>query len=129
MSAIQTGTIKFSNVFQYDMFDITFDIEGIDLTGKTLLCQVKESPESVAILEFNEDDDSLTKTVVSSVKTTVTFYKDSQEMSLPPLFDVGQTIIPYYLTIVMFTDDSDIEDTLTIIEGTMEVIHQITLLP
>jgi hypothetical protein len=128
MSAIQTGTIAFTNVFQYDMFDNTFDIEGIDLTGKTLLCQVKESPDSAVALEFNEDDGSLTKTVVSSTKTTVTFYKDSQDMDIPPLFEKGSSSISYYLTIVMFTDDADIGDVQTIVEGSMEIVPQITLL-
>ena len=129
MSAIQTGTIAFTKVFQYDMFDNTFDIEGIDLTGKTLLCQVKETPDSAIALEFNEDDGSLTKTVVSSTKTTVIFYKDSQDMDILPLFEKGSSSISYYLTIVMFTADSDIEDVQTIVEGSMEIVPQITLLP
>jgi hypothetical protein len=129
MAAISPGNISFRKVFQYDLFDITFDIEGVDITGKTLLMQVRENPDAAVSLEFMESDGSLTKTVVSTTKTTVRLYKDSHDMTVEPLFQKGESSISYYLTIIMFTQDADIEDIITIAEGTMEVVDQITLVP
>lgn len=128
MSAIIPGIISFQNVYQLDMFDISFDIEGIDLTGKTLKCQVRENADSDVVLEFNEDDDSLIKTIVTTNKTTVTFYKDSVDMDIPVLSEAPAAIVYYQLTIIAFTDDSDIEDVETIVKGTMNILPQITIL-
>jgi hypothetical protein len=126
MAAIQPGVIRFNNVYQYDMFDVTFEITGINIGGKTLKCQVRESADTPVVLEFIESDGSLIKTVVSTTLTNVRFYKESEEMKLPPLSEPNMTPKYYQLTIIMYTDDSDVEDVVTIVTGTMNVIAPIT---
>jgi len=136
MAAIEVGILRFREVYQGDMLDVTIDIEGIDLTGKTLKMQVRKTPTSEAVLTFEEDDapssgglNSLTLTVNSITNSTVRFYKTAQEMAdITPLSYNVRPSKKYALTVVMFTDDDDIEDTQTIIEGDMEVIEQITLI-
>jgi hypothetical protein len=130
MSSIIPGIIHFNQVYQFDEFNESFELAGISLDGKRLTCQVREMPDTPVVLEFSEDDGSLTKTETDSgFITTVTLFKESDQMSLPPLFEFGQTSIKYNLTIIMYTDDSDIEDIQTIVKGDMEVVHQITKLP
>ena len=132
MAAIEVGILRILKYYQGDMLDFSFEIAGIDLTGMTLKCQIREKVDSEPILTFEEDDDSvlssLTKTVVSSTSTTVRFYKTAQQMAdIAPLSEYGaRPTLKYILTIVMFTDDSNIEDTQTIVEGEFEVLHQIT---
>ena len=132
MAAIEVGILRIREVFQGDLLDITFTIEGINLTGKTLKCQVRENADSDPVLTFEEDDDSvlssLTKTIVSTTQTTLRMYKRADEMDIEPLPLVGRIRTKYLLTIIMFTDDSDIEDIETIIEGTMEVVPQVTII-
>jgi len=130
MAAITAGVLSFRDVFQGDLFDVTISITGINLTGKTLECQVKENKDATAVLTFAESDDSLQKTIVDTDTTTLRFYKEAADMAdIPPLSARGdRPFLRYYLTVVQYTDDSDIEDTQTIIEGTMEIVPQITLL-
>ncbi|MBU0973859.1 MAG: hypothetical protein KKC20_24690 [Proteobacteria bacterium] len=129
MPAIEVGRLRFRNVFVGDLFDVTFQISGIDLTGKTLRCQVRKDKDSEPVLTFSEDDNSIQKTIVSTTLTTVRFYKTADEMANIPILSVGvRPILLYYFTVVMFTDDSDVEDITTIIEGDMEVVPQLTQL-
>lgn len=129
MSGVIAGAIQFNEVFQYDEFNETFDISGIDLDGKRLLCQVRETPETDVVLEFNEDDQSLVKGQTDSLLVTeVTLYKRSDEMIPPPLFEFEAKSVAYHLSIIMYTDDGDVEDVTTIVTGTMEIIHPITKL-
>jgi hypothetical protein len=121
--------IHFTQVYQYDEFSEIFDIVGLDLEGKKLLCQVRTEPDAEVVLEFSEDDGSIIKdSTDSSLTTTVKLYKRSDEMTIPPLFDFGQSSVKYYLTMIMYTEDSDIEDVVTIIKGDLEIIHQFTRL-
>jgi hypothetical protein len=125
MAAIQVGTLNFDNVYQHDMFDITFSITGesggpaeIDLTGKVLKMQVREEVDGAVKLEFNEDDGTLTLTENSDGTYDVRLYQDAEVIDM----EAGV----YYHTIVMYTDDSNIEDVQTIIAGTMTVVNQYT---
>lgn len=116
MAAIIQGVLNFKNVYTKDLFDVTFDIEGIDLTGKTLKCQVRETPDSPLIVEFSEDDSSLIKTVVSATLSTVRLIRDSKYMDIEPR--------KYYHTIIMYSTDNDVQ---TIINGYFDIIPQITV--
>lgn len=121
MAAIVPGILVIQDVYQYDLFDISFDIEGINLTDKTLRCQVREEAGTTIVLDFNEDDGSLSKTIVSTTKTSVRLLKDSADM------DVAEGT--YMFTIIMFVDDADIDDIQTIVKGTITILAQITVLP
>jgi len=130
MPSIIPGVIHFNQVYQFDEFNESFEIQGISLDGKRLTCQVRETPDSDVVLEFSEDDQSLMKTDTdSSLITGITLYKASEDMSLPPLFEFGQSSVRYHLTIIMYTDDADIEDVVTIVKGDLEIVHQFTKLP
>ena len=124
MAAIIVGVLRFRDVFKGDLFDVSIKITGIYLTGKTLRCQVRENADADPVLTFSEDDGSLTTTITAANTTTVRFYKEAEDMDVPVLADGAL----YQLTIVMFTDDSAIEDTLTIVEGDMQVVDQYTIL-
>lgn len=117
MAAIEIGLFNFDNVVTGDMLDVTIDIAGIDLTGKTLKCQWRESYDTAAVVELKESDGSLIKTVVSSILTTARFVKNSTAMKIP----MGI----YKHKIIMYTTSEDVQ---TIAEGTAEVVFQITLL-
>lgn len=116
MAAISIATFNFDDVVKGDMIDISIDIEGIDLTGKTLLCQWRENYDKDVVVEFNETDGSLVKTIVSTTKTTVQFLKYSSSMDV---------IIGTYLhSIIMFTTDEDVQ---TLAKGTVSIVSQITI--
>lgn len=117
MAAIITGTINFTNVYAGDLFDVTFEITGIDLTGKILQSQLRATYDTPIVLEFKESDGSLIKTVVSTTSTTVRLLKAASLMEITP----GA----YQHTIIMYTTDEDVQ---TIVNGTMTIIPQITIL-
>lgn len=120
MAAIEIGYLYIEDQYQNSKLDFEFDIEGIDLTGKTLLCQAKSSTRSDVAIEFKETDGSLEKTVVSETLTTVRFYKGATEMDIIPGV--------YQHTIIMYTE-SDADDTEVIAKGKITIINQITTRP
>jgi len=117
MAAIIAGTINFTDVYFGDLFDVTFEITGIDLTAKTLRSQLRTAYDTEIVLEFKETDGSLTKTVNSTTSTTVQLLKTASLMEIP--------LGTYQHTIIMYTTDEDVQ---TIINGTMTIIPQITIL-
>lgn len=129
MPSIIPGIIHFNQVYQFDEFDESFQLSGIELDGKELKCQVRTDPDTEVVLEFNQQDGSLAKTETDSMLiTTVTLYKRGDEMSIPPLFEFGKASVRYHLTIIMYTPDADVEDVQTIVKGDLEIVHQITKL-
>ena len=134
MAAIKQGILHFREVYQYDKFDVEFEIVGINITGKTLLMQVRADADSDVALEFTEKDNSLLKSINSTTSTVVRLVKTADQMIIPPLSVNVRPPVLYQFTIVMFTnDDSDndyndqiIIDTQTIIIGTMEVLPNTT---
>ena len=80
MAAIQTGTINFDQVFTGDLFDVTIEIDDIDLSGMELEMVVFDDPDVDPILTFSEEDGSLTKVVNSSTKTTIRLLKQATDM-------------------------------------------------
>ena len=127
MAQITAGIVRLTKVFQNDLFDLTLSITGIDLTGKSFLCQVKETPTSTPVLEFTEAQDSseegsLIATILSSSSATIRLVKTAPEMNIPVLpLTYPKTL--YNFTIVMYTTLDDVQ---TIIEGTMDVVNQYT---
>lgn len=117
MAAIEVGILDFEDVVKGDLFDVSFDIEDIDLTGKTLLMQVKK--DDTLIIEFKESDNSLTKTVVSTVKTSVRIIKTPTLMNT-----VTVSVYPY--SIIMYTAADDEQ---TIVEGNFYVVTKIAKKP
>ena len=116
MAEIVAGAMNLEDVRHGDLFDVVFDVEGIDLTGKTLFCQVRREMDAEVCLTFRESDGSLIKNVVSSNLTTVTLRKSSTFMkSVSPY--------AYKYDIIMFTTNDDEQ---TIIEGKINVIPRIT---
>ncbi|MBV5326138.1 MAG: hypothetical protein JZU65_00655 [Chlorobium sp.] len=118
MAALIPGTLIIEDHKYGDKLDISFDIEGIDITGKTLLCHWKTSPGNNPILIFKESDQSITKVILSTSKTSVRIYKPANEMRITPN--------KYFLTLIMFTNETDTE---TIMVGSATIVNQITLQP
>lgn len=115
MAEITPGLLNFTQVFRLSEFKQEFDIEDYDVTGKTLLMQVRLNEDAEPVLEFNEDDTSLTKTVESTTKTSVTLLMDASKMDMP--------IGIYHYTIIAFTSSDDID---TIIQGLIKIVPQYT---
>lgn len=120
MAAIQIGTLNFKQVFVGDLFDVTFDITSINLTGKTLVMTVFDEPTNTPILTFQESDGSLVKTVVSTTLTTVQLLKHGGSMVIPVLAETSPEN-RYYLLLKMY---SVITDKQTILKGYFEVVDK-----
>ena len=120
MAEIRVGKIRMKDHFTGDAINVSFQISGINLTGKTLFCQVRETIDSAPVAEFREDDSTLNKTINSTVLTTVQLVRLSTEPKIPVL-PITIPITPYILTIISFTSPSDIQ---TIVEGTLIVREQ-----
>ena len=119
MSAIILGKLTLDEVIHGDLFDITFDIEDINLSGKTLLMQVRLEQDLPVIVEFKESDGSLLKTVTSNILTTVRLLKSSVAMK--------QVQLGFYKhSIIMYTSADDEQ---TIIDGLFTVVEKIAEKP
>lgn len=117
MAAIIQGEIKIEGIYKGDEINLDFEITGINLTGKTLLCQVRKDANSPLALEFNEADNSLTKTVVSTSVTNMTLSRSS-------IYTSKMSEGVYKLSVVSFTNNTDVQ---TIIVGTLEIINNVTV--
>ena len=122
MASISIGLIKFSEVVRGDMLDVSFSItHNLDLTGKTLYAEVRREMDRPIILSFNEQNGSLTKIVNSATSMTLRFYKSASDMG-----SLG--INQYQISVIMGTSPN-YQDKQTIIEGTFEVVTEITKKP
>jgi len=128
MAAIEVGILRLREVYQGDMLDVTFTIEGIDLTGKTLECQVRKTPTSDAVLTFAEDDDSvlssLTKTVESNTITRVRFYKRADQMAdILPLSVIGARPTKKYYIVMAIIVGEQTEQTVSVRFGAVDSVN------
>ena len=119
MTSLIPAYQDFEDVIHGDLFDVVFDIEGVNLTGMTLLMQVKKGMDKPVVCEFKESDNTLVKSVVTTSITTVTLHKSAVSMKLVP---VGL----YQYSIVMY---SSADNEQTIIEGKFDVVVKIAERP
>lgn len=113
MSAIEPGELIIEDHKSGDKIDITFDIENVDLTGLTLKCECKVTPDSEPALVFLESDGSLAKVVKSATLTTVLLIKTAPAMAIPPNL--------YGLYIIAYSSTTDVN---TIVEGSLEIVKR-----
>ena len=123
MAGITRGIIAISDVVRGDMLDLSFNVthDLSNFTGKTLYMEVKTGMDEPTVLTFKESDSSLTKTIISGTRFTIRLQKTALEMAAIDL-------TTYQLSIIMGTDPG-YTDKQTIIEGTFQVVDEITEKP
>lgn len=96
---------------QGDKFIEEFEFESGFLSGKSAKCQVKVDSEDSPVLEFSTEDGTIT--IVGNILTLI----------CPA--DKFKTIEPmkYWYDVQLFTNEADVH---TVIEGTFDVVKQIT---
>ena len=117
MAALIIGEINFKGVFTRDLFDVSFDVKGIDLNSKTALCQVRKADNTPVVVEFDATDGSLVLTPTSTTLSTLRLVRSSKYMYIEP----GK----YLHSIIVFTAGQD--DVQTIATGYFEIIPQVTI--
>lgn len=123
MASIQPMQIKITDIIRGDMLDVSFNVTHnlADLSGKTLYAEVRREQDSPIVLSFAELDNTLNYATITATEFTIAFIQPASVM---------EAISPalYRISVIMGTAPN-YEDKQTIIEGTFQVVTEITKKP
>lgn len=118
MSDITPGELEVDEIYTRDEVNFSFDLEGLDLTGKTLFSQWRKAFDTAVVAEFKESDNTLVKsdTNLQTLITTITFHLAASKNLIEP--------DTYKMTLISY---STVDNTQTIMKGTATIVPQITI--
>ena len=117
MSLIQRGQLHLQGIKKGDALDITFEVEGYNFAGKELAMDIKIGPNGNPLVRFSSEANP--PTIQANLVVTDWFITLSQTSLEMKKLSPGK----YVFDIETYTTD---EDTETIIDGTIEIVAEIT---
>ncbi len=116
---IERGKLEIRNVKKGDALDIDFEVEGYDFAGKELAMDIKVGANGDPLVRFSSEANP--PTIFAAIdpvsgEWVITLFQTSLEMKK---LNPGR----YVFDIETYTTD---EDTETIIDGTIEIVAEIT---
>lgn len=117
MAQFEIPTLDFLEIRRGDRFDVSFGLEGFDLTGQNLLMQVKPLNSNRVVLEFSTDDGSITFIPVPDEENTWTI----RLQKVAPSMEIIAR--PYRYDMEAYTNVNDIT---TILKGLFDVEEDVT---